>query len=55
MGVDPVRFLPLLPMTPHEAAWKRVHGAQALEQRWLETATDLRDPRRPEVRLDRPA
>ena len=24
---DPVRFLPLLPMTPNEAAWKRVHGA----------------------------
>ena len=54
VGEDPVRFLPLLPMTPNEAAWKRVHGAQALEQRWLETGTDLRDPRRPEVRLDRP-
>ena len=25
--LDPVRFLPLLPMTPNEAAWKRVHGA----------------------------
>ncbi|MCE0445075.1 suppressor of fused domain protein [Streptomyces tricolor] len=23
--MDPVRFLPLLPMTPNEAAWKRVH------------------------------
>ena len=22
--MDPVRFLPLLPMTPNEAAWKRV-------------------------------
>ena len=32
---DPVRFLPLLPMTPNEAAWKRVHGAGALQERWL--------------------
>ena len=53
-GHEPVRFLPLLPMTPNEAAWKRVHGAQALEQRWLERATDLRDPRRPEVDLTAP-
>jgi Suppressor of fused protein (SUFU) len=53
-GEDPVRFLPLLPMTPNEAAWKRVHGAQALEQRWLEAGTDLRDPRRAQVRLDLP-
>ncbi|WP_374985974.1 suppressor of fused domain protein [Streptomyces fradiae] len=51
-GMDPVRFLPLLPMTPNEAAWKRVHGAQALEERWLAAATDLRDPRRASVRLD---
>lgn len=48
---DPVRFLPLLPMSPNEAAWKRVHGAQALEQRWLERGTDLRDPRRAGVDL----
>jgi hypothetical protein len=51
-GMDPVRFLPLLPMTPNEAAWKRVHGAQALEERWLGAQTDLRDPLRPTVRLD---
>ena len=51
---EPVRFLPLLPMTPNEAAWKRVHGAQALEQRWLEAGTDLRDPRRAEVDLTPP-
>ncbi len=30
--LDPVRFLPLLPMTPNEAAWKRVHGAPALQE-----------------------
>ncbi|OII70293.1 MULTISPECIES: suppressor of fused domain protein [unclassified Streptomyces] len=51
-GMDPVRFLPLLPMTPNEAAWKRVHGAQALEERWLAAGTDLRDPLRSGVRLD---
>jgi len=51
---EPVRFLPLLPMTPNEAAWKRVHGAQALEQRWLDRGADLRDPRRPEVDLAAP-
>jgi hypothetical protein len=50
-GLEPVRFLPLLPMTRNEAAWKRVHGAEALEQRWLDTGTDLRDPQRAEVPL----
>ena len=50
-GVQPVRFLPLLPMTPNEAAWKRVHGAEALEERWLAAGTDLRDPLRREVSL----
>ncbi|MEY9947381.1 suppressor of fused domain protein [Kitasatospora sp. GAS1066B] len=49
---DPVRFLPLLPMTPNEAAHKRVHGATALQERWLERGTDLRDPRRRAVALD---
>ncbi|MFJ8657696.1 suppressor of fused domain protein [Streptomyces sp. NPDC093795] len=50
--MDPVRFLPLLPMTANEAAWKRVHGAQALEERWLARGTDLRDPLRRSVNLD---
>jgi hypothetical protein len=48
---DPVRFLPLLPMTPNEAAWKRVHGAAALEERWLSQGRDLRDPSRREADL----
>jgi hypothetical protein len=48
---EPVRFLPVLPMTPNEAAWKRVHGAAALEERWLGQALDLRDPGRPEADL----
>ncbi|MCH0564095.1 suppressor of fused domain protein [Streptomyces sp. MUM 2J] len=50
--MDPVRFLPLLPMTPNEAAWKRVHGAQALQERWLARGTDLRDPARRSVPLE---
>ncbi|MBT2414827.1 suppressor of fused domain protein [Streptomyces sp. ISL-12] len=49
--LDPVRFLPLLPMTPNEAAWKRVHGGQALQERWLTHGTDLRDPARGSVPL----
>jgi hypothetical protein len=49
--LEPVRFLPLLPMTPNEAAWKRVHGAAALEERWLAQALDLREPARPEADL----
>ncbi|MEV0259356.1 suppressor of fused domain protein [Streptomyces sp. NPDC050732] len=50
--MEPVRFLPLLPMTPNEAAWKRVHGAAALQDRWLNSGTDLRDPLRKSVPLD---
>ncbi|GAA2455992.1 suppressor of fused domain protein [Streptomyces mauvecolor] len=50
--MDPVRFLPLLPMTTNEAAWKRVRGAKELEERWLTQGTDLRDPRRKSVGLD---
>ncbi|MET7357101.1 suppressor of fused domain protein [Streptomyces sp. NPDC005562] len=50
--MEPVRFLPLLPMTPNEAAWKRVHGAAALRERWLNSGTDLRDPLRKSVSLD---
>ncbi|MBL1095895.1 suppressor of fused domain protein [Streptomyces coffeae] len=50
--MEPVRFLPLLPMTGNEAAWKRVHGAGALQDRWLRHGTDLRDPMRAAVPLD---
>lgn len=49
--MDPVRFLPLLPMTPNEAAWKRVHGGGALQERWLAQGVDLRDPQRAEAKL----
>ena len=50
-GPAPVQFLPLLPMTPNEAAWKRVHGAGALQSRWLAQGLDLRDPDRREADL----
>jgi hypothetical protein len=50
--MDAVRFLPLLPMTANEAAWKRVHGARELQERWLAHGTDLRDPLRRSVTLD---
>lgn len=50
-AADPVRFFPVLPMTPAEAAWKRVHGAAAIEQRWLEHAVDVRNPDRLAVPL----
>lgn len=46
-----VSFFPVLPMTKAEAAWKRVHGAAALEERWLAHGTDLRDPERRAVAL----
>jgi hypothetical protein len=48
---DPVRFFPLLPMTPNEAAFKRARGAEALHSRWLSHSTDLRDPLRAGVAL----
>jgi hypothetical protein len=49
---EAVRFLPLLPMTPNEAAFKRARGAEELHERWLRHGTDLRDPRRAAVPLD---
>lgn len=50
--LEPVRFLPLLPMTQNEAAWKRVRGAQELREKWLSQGTDLRDPLRRSATLD---
>ena len=51
----PVRFLPLLPMTAEEAAYKRVHGAAALQEQWLHAGTDLRDPSRRTAPLRAPS
>jgi hypothetical protein len=50
---DPaVDIFPLLPMTANENAWARVHGSDALTDRWLHSGTDLRDPQRRAVALD---
>lgn len=54
-GADPVRFHPVLPLHPTEAAYKRVHGAAVLEELWLAQGVDLRDPARPPARLAAPA
>ncbi len=51
-AIAPVQFLSLLPLTAEEAAFKREHGAAALEERWLAYGTDLRDPARSSVPLD---
>ncbi|MGW7296300.1 suppressor of fused domain protein [Streptomyces xiamenensis] len=50
-GRDPVRFYPLLPMTPAETAWQRARGPQALREAWLAHGTDLRAPDRVAVPL----
>jgi hypothetical protein len=41
---DPVRFFPLVPLTPAEAAYKRARGVGALRAHWAEHGTDLADP-----------
>ena len=50
----PVRFLPLTPVTAAEAAYKRVHGPDALRDQWRAAGTDLADPRRRSAPLRRP-
>lgn len=49
--LDPVRFFPLTPMTPAEAAFKRAKGAEALRTLWSTHSTDLTDPLRRAVPL----
>lgn len=53
-GAPPVRFLPVVPATPEELAFKRVHGPDALWAQWHRDATDLADLGRPTVRLQAP-
>ncbi len=50
-GAEPVRFLPVLPITDAEHAYKRVHGPDALSQLWTEQNIDLADPARLSARL----
>jgi hypothetical protein len=46
-----VEILQLLPATPTELAWCRVHGAAALRERWAQRGTDLLDLGRAAVDL----
>jgi Suppressor of fused protein (SUFU) len=47
-----ITLLSVLPATANELAWARVHGANALRDRWATQSVDLRDLDRPTVRLD---
>lgn len=38
-----VTLFEVLPATPEELAWSRVHGVAALRERWREQGTDLTD------------
>jgi Suppressor of fused protein (SUFU) len=49
---DDVRILQLRPATATELAWCRVHGAQALGERWAAQRVDLLDLWRPAANLD---
>lgn len=48
-GIDPIRFHPVFPLTPSEAALARVRGSGHIEQLWLDAGIDLRDPDRKSV------
>lgn len=44
---DPVVVLSATPITPTEAAWVRLKGADAMREAWRIDGVDVRDPRRP--------
>jgi hypothetical protein len=44
---DPVTLLSATPITPTEAAWVRLKGAEAMREAWRTDAVDVRDPGRP--------
>lgn len=44
-----IRFLWLLPISPTEAQFARIHGVEILEQRFDDAAINAIDPRRPTV------
>ena len=43
---EPVHFLAAVPVTPTEAAWVRLKGADAMRQAWLDDGVDVLDPNR---------
>jgi hypothetical protein len=44
---DPVTVLTATPITPTEAAWVRLKGADAMREAWRADGVDVRNPRRP--------
>lgn len=51
LGMAEVLVLRLLPATQTELAWARVHGSEALQQRWQDKGTDLTELMRGPVDL----
>jgi len=51
-GASAVTVFRLLPATPVELAWARVHGSDALLARWRNARTELRDLNRESVPLE---
>jgi hypothetical protein len=43
---DPVVLLTATPITPTEAAWVRLKGAEAMREAWVTDGVDTRDARR---------
>lgn len=43
---DPIRFFAAVPITPTEAAWVRLKGAEAMRAAWAEDRVDVLDPAR---------
>jgi hypothetical protein len=43
---EPVRFFAAVPITPTEAAWIRLKGADAMRAAWLDDGVDVLDPGR---------
>lgn len=44
---DAVRFFAAVPITPTEAAWVRLKGAEAMRNAWFDDSVDVFDPARP--------
>ena len=44
---DAVRFFAAVPITPTEAAWVRLKGAEAMRNAWFDDRVDVFDPDRP--------
>jgi len=51
-GMADVHVLRVAPATATELAWARIHGSEALSQRWKDAATDLADLSRDAVSLE---